>query len=377
LPTSSPDFVAKVNLVAPGDLSWASCDANTALFFDCVNFKGQPSDVEEAGGTSESAPFVAGAAALVIQAYRNTHRGATPAPALVKQILTSTATDLGTPATEQGTGLLNSYKAVQLAESVNGGRRVGETLSLSSSQLNMIGAPGSTHSLPETITNTGALPEVVRLSGRTFGPDQNVQAGSITLNDTTSPRFVNFQGLQNNYGVFHFTVPRGQNRLVASIAWPGNPAPCLQTACNTGLNSRVRLILVDPLGRFAAHSLPQGPGNFGSVDVRAPAPGTWTGVIFSIVSSSGGTTGTVPWRVATERFTGFGSVSPGIVVLAPGRSRTVTVSATTPSSPGDAAGSIVVSSLLGGTTSIPVTLPGRARCAPPPSPPPTARPAAA
>ncbi len=348
-----------VDLVAPGDISFASCDASP-LFYGCVNFKGQSSNIEESGGTSESSPFVAGAAALVIQAYEKTHGGTAPTPALVKQILTSTATDLGAPAEEQGSGLLNSYKAVELAESIHTSAgsppAVGNTLQLSGTQFNGGGEAGTTHSWQETITNTGSDIQAVSLGGRAFGPDEHVQTGSVTLNDKTSPQVPNYQGITNNYAVFHFHVSPGQQRLVGSLAWPGNPTYCLQDGCQIGLNSRVRMILVDPLGRLAAHSLPQGPGNYGSVDVVDPFPGQWTGVIFGDVASDGGTNGAVPWRVATERAVGFGSVSPSHAVLAPGQSRTFTISATTPSSPGDADGSIVVRSLFHGTTSIPVTL---------------------
>jgi Subtilase family/Peptidase inhibitor I9 len=348
-----------VDLVAPGDISFASCDANPD-YYGCVNFQGQSSDIEESGGTSESSPFVAGAAALVIQAYEKAHGGAAPTPALVKQILLSTATDLGAPADEQGAGLLNSLKAVQLAESIPGSgsspKPVGSTLLLSSNQLSGSGNPGSALSWPETITNTGATPQLVQLRTRGFGQDQNVQTGSVTLNDTTSPQFANYQGLANNYGVFHFTVAPGQQRLTGSIAWPGNPTYCLQEFCEVGLNSRVRLILVDPLGRLAAHSLPQGPGNYGSVDVVDPTPGLWTGVIFGDTAANGGTNGTVPWRVATEQATSFGSVSPSLLVLGPGQSKTVTINETTPSAPGDSAGSVLVDSIGGGTTSVPVAL---------------------
>jgi hypothetical protein len=347
---------ATVNLVAPGDLSWASCDANTTLFADCTNFLGKASNVERSGGTSESAPFVAGVAALIIQAYRHAHHGATPTPATVKEILTSTATDLGTPAAEQGAGLVNSVKAVQLAESIGASKQVGNTLLISANQLNAVAAPGTTEIWPVKITNTGTHTQLVHLSGRTFGADQNVRTGRVTLKDATSPHFTDFQGLPNNYAVFHFTVPKGQKRLDASLAWPGNPGFCINQGCETGLNSRVRLILVDPLGRFAAHSLPQGAGNFGNVDVRGPVAGRWTGVIFSIKGADGGTTGTIPWRVATELFAPFGSVSPSTLSLSPHQTKTIKVTATTPASPGDSAGSIVVGSALAGNTTIPVTL---------------------
>jgi hypothetical protein len=344
-----------VDLVAPGDLGFASCEP-TPTFSECTDFLNRPSNVEESGGTSQSAPLTAGAAALVIEAYRKTHRGASPSPALVKQILTSTATDLGTPATEQGSGLVNSYKAVLLAESIGNPRNVGQSLLLSQTQLTAIGAPGSTQSWPVTVTNTGELPQILAVSGRTFGSPQNVQTGKITLTDGKSPQFANYQAIQNNYGTFTFKVPFGQDRLDAAIAYP---APA-----GAGNNARVRLILIDPAGRFAAHSLPQGVGNFGNVDVRQPLGGTWTGVIFGDVASAGGTNGAIPWQVSTEKFVPFASVYPQVLFLAPGQSETVHVSATTPQTPGDSSGSIVLTSTGGGvdpfvgfeSNSIPVVL---------------------
>jgi Subtilase family len=333
---------ATVDLLAPGDIGFASCDASP-LFFGCVNFQGQSSNIEESGGTSMSSPLTAGAAALVIEAFRKFHDGASPSPALVKQILTSTATDLGVPAAEQGAGLINTYRAVLLAETIDSkhpsfgpGAFSGQSLLLSQNQLNAVAAPGTSETWPVKVTNTGVLPQFVQVTGRTFGASEHVQSGSVVLTDGTSPQFANYQGLQNNYAVFNFKVANGADRLSASIAYPGTPA--------NGNNSRVRLILIDPLGRFAAHSLPQGVGNFGNVDVRQPLQGTWTGVIFGDVASVGGTNGTIPWQVSTQRFVPFGSISPSAFFLAQGQSQTIHVTATTPWTPGDSAGSIVLSS---------------------------------
>ncbi|MGH9476438.1 MAG: S8 family serine peptidase [Terriglobales bacterium] len=342
-----------LSLVAPGDLGWASCDASPN-FSDCLNDVGQPSDVESAGGTSMAAPLTAGAAALVIQAYRATHGGASPSPALVKTILLSTASDLGAAAEEEGAGLLNTYAAVRLAESINHGTGVvGAPLVLSRNQLNLVAPVNTSQTWSVGIANPGPTGEEVSLSGRTLGPERDVRNGSVNL--IGAPTFVLNNGKLYNYQTFTFTVPPGAARLDAAIAYPGAP----------GSGADARLSLVDPRGRFAAYSLPQGQSNFANVDVRSPAPGKWTGVIFIYAPySQSDLAGPVTWQVYTQNYARFGSVWPDHFYLPAHGSQTVAVSAVTPAAAGDAAGSIVIASSAEGydrilgpeLASIPVTL---------------------
>jgi hypothetical protein len=360
---SSAGFTASggtVDLVAPGDLGFASCSPDAATYIGCVNLNDQPSPVELSGGTSESAPLTAGAAALVIQAYRQTHSGATPSPSLVKQILTSTATDLGLPSDEQGAGLLNSYKAVLAAESVKTAAGapapVGNTLLFSRSELSATAQAGARKIWRLKVLNTGSTSQLVTAAGRTFGPDEDVQAGTVDLKDGKSPEFTDASGYPENYETFHFTVRPGANRLDASIAY--------KSPIGFDPYGMVWLTLIDPDGRFAANSLPQGTSDYGNVDVRAPAPGTWTGVVFGLTAAGYGTNGTIPWRVATQRFAGFGEVTPHSFYLAPGQAQVLSVAESAPARAGDTAGAIVVRSNDGGTDpyvgaesqSIPVTL---------------------
>jgi hypothetical protein len=333
-----------VNLVAPGDLSWASCDANTAKYSECANDKGKPSVIEEAGGTSESAPFVSGAAALVMQAYKKTH-GSFPSPAVVKRILLSTATDLGAPAQEQGSGLLNSLKAVQLAESYGHSHRTGSTVAVSAAQLTDNSLPGTVKQYSVTVTNEGTKAQTVAAAGRTLGADTVLGNGTVTLSDSASNQYAADSGSKVNYAVFKFHVPAGQGRLAVSIAYASNPS-------NTFLP--VNVTLVDPNGKLAAESEPQGAGNYGNVDVRSPAAGLWTAIVSGYPASVGGYNGKVVWHAVSEKYVSFGTVQPGSVTLSPGQSKNIQFTLTTPANPGDVAGSLVVNSSLAGKTSIPV-----------------------
>ena len=98
-----------VDLVAPGHGGEAACNPHGS---DCPT----NTQTEAFDGSSQSSPLIVGAAVDVTQAYRDSYNGDSPSPALVKQLLTGTATDVDAPADQQGAGLVNINAAVAAAQ---------------------------------------------------------------------------------------------------------------------------------------------------------------------------------------------------------------------------------------------------------------------
>lgn len=360
-----------VDLVAPGELNWGVCTpafvAGEKLYYAaCVSYAGQPTNLEVAGGTSESAPLTAGASALIIEAYRHTHAGASPTPAQIKQLLTSTADDIGAPAEQQGAGLLDTYKAVVAAGTLPGPGKPavgGDTLLTSTNQIVASGAPGTKVSRTVTVTNTGSATQTVGVRSRSLGAYSPFMSRTVTLSNTTGSHPLDFQGIADNVQKVTFTVPKGLNRIDATIAF-SNPQG------DTSLGRRVRLTLVDPLNRFAGYSLPQGVGNYGDTQVANPTPGTWTAYVTAREFSAtvDPTTGAVSYNgfegpvllgVRGATYTSLGSVSPSTLTIPAGQARSFTFTGSTPAGLGDASTALVLTSNRGAVskaTTIPVSL---------------------
>ena len=349
-----------VDLVAPGDLNWALCSPNLALFADCANENDGGSPIDLFGGTSESAPLTSGAAADVIQAYASTHDGIDPTPALVKQILMSTATDIGAPATEQGAGLLNVLAAVKEAKSIDGvseenfSSSAGGGLLLSPSQVNVVQDPGDTSTQSVLVTNTGANPVTVNLSTRTLG---STPVGSDTGHFCMQPKsptpscpantgsFPIWDGVNEVYQDESFEVPTttGLSRLEFAADFTF-----------TGQSSLLHFALLEPNGSYAAYSIPQGLGDYGEVEVTNPPPGKWTAVFFT-EGAGLGTGGTVQWSANTLTYVPGGDIVPSTLSIGPGQTSVAHLTLASTNVSGDASQSVVVSSPYG-TTTVPVTV---------------------
>jgi len=264
-----------VDLVAPGWFGEAACAPNKG---GCPNYP-----TEAGRGTSEAAPLIAGAIADVIQAYRDTHGGASPTPRQDKELLTSTATDLDAPSAEQGSGLLNIYAAVKAAQQLPGtsaanGPGDAPGLVASPSQLDVTAAAGSTSSQTVSLYNASDAPTTVSGSYRDLGPTS--QIGSTVTEDVSAPDPslpLPPQGATAADPVT-FTVPAGLGRLSLDMIWPD--------ATNS---NNLYVQLFDPEGVFVQESYDYGSagrnGGRGSVsnsqfiDVSDPQPGQWTAKI--------------------------------------------------------------------------------------------------
>ena len=333
------------DLSAPGDLGWALCTPDPERYEECFDNKGAPSPIQNFGGTSQSSPLVAGAAALVVQAYKNTHGGVRPAPALVKRLLTSTATDLGHPAFEQGAGIVNSLAAVQAAMSWkdgNGSPAVqGNALVVDQTQLSVIGNPNSVQVTTLKVTNVSNQVQVVRSATRTMGKPVTAASGTVNLNipGGGGVTYLDATGVRRTVAAQTFTVPANRDRLDVSAAASAPPGFAL------------RIILIDPNGVYEAYSIPQGFNNFAHIDVRFPVAGTWTAYVGFSTSSK--FNGGIQFLATTSNFVSQGIATP--VVLAPGATGTVAVVNRLPAQPSDLSASVQLST-NSVTTSVPLTL---------------------
>jgi subtilisin family serine protease len=307
-----------VDVVAPGDRGWSLCSNDTAHFFGCadIDHGTNPPPIWAAGGTSASAPETSGTAALVIDAYAKTHNGNLPSPALVERIIVSTATDLGAPADHQGAGLVNTLKAVHLAESINSNSPQGSTLLLDKTSLNATVNAGSPANMSVSVTNEGATSQTVTptVTGRPTTVSNDT--GSVTLT-TSSPTYIDGEGRTDYYALHTFTVPAGADNLNGNITW--NAQQVGGVAFET---------LFDPTGAVAAYSLiGANQSGFGHVEVHNPMAGTWTAVLFT-VSNAPYFGAPIQFSYQTEQFHSAGSVSPSSRTLMPGQTANFTVKVT-------------------------------------------------
>jgi len=352
-----------VDLVAPGDQNWALCDSNIAMYSDCTNLSDTAgADVEFTGGTSEAAPLTSGAAADVIQAYASAHAGKDPSPALVKQILMSSATDIDAPATQQGAGLLNVGAAVGLAKSIGTSSATGSLL-ISPDQINVSQKPHTSTSKTISVTNTSSKTVSVSLSTRTLTKEIGTESGSFCMQpetgtSATPPKACPantgtmpiWSGVTEVYQTKHFTVPAhsGTTRLDFMADYPF-----------TDQSAVLHVALFEPDKAYAAYSFPQGLADYADLQVTNPPAGTWTAVFFTEQNGATpggvGTSGKVQWRATTWQYASGSRLSAKKLTVSAGKTASARLTVTSPAAPGDTSESVLVSS--GSTkTTIPVTI---------------------
>jgi hypothetical protein len=381
----SQDGTRTIDMVAPGDTNWDLCSTATIpnpdypahsnqptipQYPNCLTSFGRLLPFSSAGGTSESAPLLAGEAALVDQAYAKAHGGALPSPLVVKQIMMGTATNLGLPSDEQGAGLGNALAAVKAAFAYTAKGSSGNAAlacpsaasagSLCSSLVYSTGSadgsnafsakgrPGSPQNLGFDVTNQGTQSEVVTPTIQTLGTP-SVTHFSLTYS-ASSPTVKNSGGATRVYEEQDFTVNPGTNHLTVAVAFPDQFRSDL-----------IRLILFDPNWNIEGWSNPQGAFSYyGNDEVANPVPGTWHAIAYinpiAVTHLAGRPVSLDEYQYM---FVSDGTVTPSSVTIAPGKSAHFAAKTSLPAQPGDQSDDIVLNGTSSGgslSTVIPVAL---------------------
>lgn len=151
--------------------------------------------------------------------------------------------------------MINALKAVNVALSVddaNGRPQArGDGLLTSPTSSAIIDAPNAHERLSFTITNTGSTTQHMVPILQTLGAPIAGRTITLQLDPTTDPTFLNAFGAPRSYIEQTFTVPEGAQHLDAAIAFQ---SPLTSPA------TIVYFALLDPSGRQAAYSEPQGFG---------------------------------------------------------------------------------------------------------------------
>jgi Subtilase family/Peptidase inhibitor I9 len=339
-----------VDLVAPGDGGEASCSPASAT---CP----ATTLTEAFGGTSQSAPFIAGAAADVIQAYSDSHGGTQPTPALVKEILTGTATDIGAASDDQGAGLLNVYGAVRAAQQEPGSTVVSTSHQLvpSPTQIDVSGAGGSKSTQSVTLFNASSATATVHGTYRSFTAPS--QIGSTVTEPVSAPASGPFpaEGALAASDV-SMTVPDHLSQLGVDMITP-NPTN----------DAVLSLLLFDPNGNLSQFSYdysssPTGPvSNNEHVSIDNPMAGTWTARVVwnngrSHLQDPTPTPGSYRGNISI-RFTGQTAVTSkatGAISIPAHSSAIVPLKIALPGQQGDYPESVQFVSNKGADTSIPI-----------------------
>jgi Subtilase family len=346
------------DLVAIGYGGEAACSLDpTAVANGCPG-----NTVTEAfGGTSESAPLIAGAAADVIQAYADSHGGARPSPALVKEILCGTATDIDAPASEQGAGLVNVYAAVRAAQQApgaTGSKQFGSSALIPSpTQLRLTGTGGSATTQSVSLYNSASQAQTVTAKFRSLGPATQL-GQTVTENVSAPPASAPVPPTGPTAAApITFSVPPGVDRLNADFRTP-----------NPNNDAIIAMFLFDPQGRLVQISYdystsPTGPvSNLQHVEVSDPTPGRWTADFYWNNGRShlqeppltpGSYRGPIVVQFSTQNY--ITALASGPVTIPGHSSASIPLSIRFPAAAGQDAESIQFVGSGGGAVSVPVT----------------------